>query len=280
MSILSGLGDRIRTCDLLLPKQALYQAELRPESPQSHREGRRAADLRSATGAAVRAVAGRGLCAAIAGHASGAVAGTATSASDLAVAVALRSISHTRIVAKYGRGLLLFAVRLLQVAKPSTSEPSAVRRDGCRHPYALMNRGLLSGRHCDHLAIKVRSSSVRLDPAPAPHAETKAHRVIAPDQWETIAHLGWDSNPDHPGLPGVLPLTPPRRSRWYLRDRGLTVRERPVQPDLEPSGGIEPPQPGDQFRLSNRRSKGVCTASPRQESNPEPAAYKAAALPN
>jgi hypothetical protein len=24
-------GDRIRTCDFLLPKQALYQAELRPE---------------------------------------------------------------------------------------------------------------------------------------------------------------------------------------------------------------------------------------------------------
>ncbi len=26
----SGRGDRIRTCDLLLPKQALYQTELRP----------------------------------------------------------------------------------------------------------------------------------------------------------------------------------------------------------------------------------------------------------
>ena len=26
-----GRGDRIRTCDLLLPKQALYQAELRPD---------------------------------------------------------------------------------------------------------------------------------------------------------------------------------------------------------------------------------------------------------
>ena len=27
-----GRGDRIRTCDFLLPKQALYQAELHPES--------------------------------------------------------------------------------------------------------------------------------------------------------------------------------------------------------------------------------------------------------
>lgn len=27
---LTGRGDRIRTCDLLLPKQALYQAELHP----------------------------------------------------------------------------------------------------------------------------------------------------------------------------------------------------------------------------------------------------------
>ena len=26
-------GDTIRTCDLLLPKQALYQAELRPAKP-------------------------------------------------------------------------------------------------------------------------------------------------------------------------------------------------------------------------------------------------------
>ena len=27
-----GRGDRIRTCDILLPKQALYRAELHPES--------------------------------------------------------------------------------------------------------------------------------------------------------------------------------------------------------------------------------------------------------
>lgn len=26
-----GRGDMIRTCDILLPKQALYQTELRPE---------------------------------------------------------------------------------------------------------------------------------------------------------------------------------------------------------------------------------------------------------
>ncbi len=31
ISEIFGRGDRIRTCDLLLPKQALYQAELRPE---------------------------------------------------------------------------------------------------------------------------------------------------------------------------------------------------------------------------------------------------------
>jgi hypothetical protein len=31
----NGRGDRIRTCDLLLPKQALYQAELRPARPLS-----------------------------------------------------------------------------------------------------------------------------------------------------------------------------------------------------------------------------------------------------
>ena len=30
-SLESGRGDRIRTCDFLLPKQALYQAELHPE---------------------------------------------------------------------------------------------------------------------------------------------------------------------------------------------------------------------------------------------------------
>gem|GEM_PF-3512547 len=28
-----GRGDMIRTCDILLPKQALYQTELRPEIP-------------------------------------------------------------------------------------------------------------------------------------------------------------------------------------------------------------------------------------------------------
>lgn len=27
-----GRGDMIRTCDILLPKQALYQTELRPET--------------------------------------------------------------------------------------------------------------------------------------------------------------------------------------------------------------------------------------------------------
>ena len=30
--IYSGRGDTIRTCDILLPKQALYQTELRPET--------------------------------------------------------------------------------------------------------------------------------------------------------------------------------------------------------------------------------------------------------
>ncbi len=29
-----GRGDMIRTCDILLPKQALYQTELRPEYEQ------------------------------------------------------------------------------------------------------------------------------------------------------------------------------------------------------------------------------------------------------
>ena len=28
----SGRGDRIRTCDLLVPNQALYQAKLRPDA--------------------------------------------------------------------------------------------------------------------------------------------------------------------------------------------------------------------------------------------------------
>ena len=30
--LISGRGDMIRTCDILLPKQALYQTELRPET--------------------------------------------------------------------------------------------------------------------------------------------------------------------------------------------------------------------------------------------------------
>ena len=30
-AIKAGRGDRIRTCDLLVPNQALYQAKLRPE---------------------------------------------------------------------------------------------------------------------------------------------------------------------------------------------------------------------------------------------------------
>ena len=29
----AGRGERVRTSDILLPKQALYQAELRPECP-------------------------------------------------------------------------------------------------------------------------------------------------------------------------------------------------------------------------------------------------------
>lgn len=31
----SGRGDRIRTCDFSLPKRALYQAELRPDSEEA-----------------------------------------------------------------------------------------------------------------------------------------------------------------------------------------------------------------------------------------------------
>src|SRR5688500_2568879 len=38
-----GRGDRIRTCDILLPKQALYQAELHPESGSIVPHGPRAA---------------------------------------------------------------------------------------------------------------------------------------------------------------------------------------------------------------------------------------------
>ena len=34
-SRLFGRGDRIRTYDLLLPKQALYQAELRPDTVET-----------------------------------------------------------------------------------------------------------------------------------------------------------------------------------------------------------------------------------------------------
>ena len=33
-SIADGRGERIRTSDILLPKQALYQAELRPANPR------------------------------------------------------------------------------------------------------------------------------------------------------------------------------------------------------------------------------------------------------
>lgn len=32
--LISGRGERIRTFDILLPKQALYQTELRPETRQ------------------------------------------------------------------------------------------------------------------------------------------------------------------------------------------------------------------------------------------------------
>ena len=32
-SIADGRGERIRTSDILLPKQALYRAELRPDAP-------------------------------------------------------------------------------------------------------------------------------------------------------------------------------------------------------------------------------------------------------
>ena len=32
MGVRAGRGERIRTSDILLPKQALYQAELRPEA--------------------------------------------------------------------------------------------------------------------------------------------------------------------------------------------------------------------------------------------------------
>ena len=42
-----GRGDRIRTCDLPLPKRALYQAELRPESTSGPDQAARTASVKT-----------------------------------------------------------------------------------------------------------------------------------------------------------------------------------------------------------------------------------------
>ena len=57
MSEMRGRGDRIRTCDFLLPKQALYQAELHPVQTVATTKPDRVRILRSARNRVKRAAA-------------------------------------------------------------------------------------------------------------------------------------------------------------------------------------------------------------------------------